>query len=297
VNLNPLNYIPSGVSSVVARKTLVVQKHSPIILFTSGVVGTVTATVLACRATMNLETVLSSAQDKLDVVNAAEPTDTLTQQQIDKAKVTVKVQTALQIGKLYAPAVILGVASIGALTGSHYIMSKRQAGLFAAYASLDKAYKEYQDRVREELGVDREEQLRHGAIVEKVKGEDGKTVKVTRKDPNAHSPYARLFSEETSKEWVPTPEYNVLTLQAKQAYCTQQLNANGHLFLNDVYKMLGLAPTREGQLVGWVKGKGDDFVDFGIFKNNSDRIHDFMYGVEGAVWLDFNVAGMILDLI
>ena len=295
---NPLQYVPDSVTSFVAPKVLQVQKHSPIILFSAGVVGAVTSTVLACKATLSLDTLLTDAQNKAYMLENLEPSEEYSEKTLEKAKTGLKIQTAVRIGKLYAPAIGVGVLSIGALTGSHYIMSQRQAGLLAAYAGLDRVYKEYQARVAEELGDERELQLRHGSIVEKVKGEDGKTVKVHRKDPNGYSQYAKLFSRDTSSEWLPNPEYNVLTLKAKQSHLNDRLRVRGHLFLNDVYEALGLEHTKEGQLVGWVYGvTGDNFVDLGIFHNDAPQIHDFMYGNEGAVWIDPNVDGVIIDLI
>lgn len=293
-----VQFIPTRVLQVAGRPMLHVQKHSPVILLTTGVVAAVGSTVMACKATLKLESVLAGAQETLDTISQQPISDKYTDVDHKKDTVTVKVQTAVKIAKLYSPAIGLGLVSIGALTGSHYIMSSRQAGLLAAYAGLDKAYKEYQSRVREELGVDREEQLRVGSVSVKSKDEDGKTVKVQRRSPEGFSPYARLFGEHTATEWVPTPEYNILALKAKQQYSNDLLNSRGHLFLNDVYKMLGMKVSREGQIVGWVKGSGgDDFVDFGIFANQQDRIRDFMHGEEGSVWLDFNVDGAILDLI
>lgn len=53
-----------------------------------------------------------------------------------------------------------------------------------------------------------------------------------------------------------------------------QLHARGYVFLNDVYDMLGIDRTKEGQIVGWVYNKnnevGDNFVDFGILETNRE---------------------------
>lgn len=292
-------HIPTAVLKVAGRPMLHVQKHSPIILFGVGVVGAVTSTVLACKATLKLDGILTETEKTLQLMDSVMDNPEYSDKDRQKDKYTLKVQTAVKVGKLYAPAVGLGLISIGALTGSHYIMSSRQAGLMAAYAALDKGYKDYQARVRDELGEDREEQLRVGSIVTKEKDADGKTVKVVRRDPNGYSPYAILFSNETSTEWVEKPEYNLLTLRAKQNYANNLLQSRGHVFLNDIYDMLGVPRKPEGQLVGWLRNNknGDNFIDFGVFRNGEDRIREFMMGAEGAVWLDFNVDGEIYDKI
>lgn len=290
-------FLPTAVLKVAGRPMLHVQKHSPIILFVAGTVGAVGSTVMACKATLKLEDILTESEKTLQLIDHHMDNPNYSDKDRQKDKITVKVQTAVKVGKLYAPALGLGLISIGALTGSHYIMSSRQAGLMAAYAGLDKAYQEYQIRVREELGADREEQLRHGSIQVKTKDEDGKVVKSQRIDPNAVSIYARFF-DETATEWQRDPEYNLLALKTKQQYANDLLHAQGHLFLNDVYKMLGIKPTRAGQVVGWVVSKdGDNFVDFGFMDGNKPGARDFVNGNEGSVFLDFNVNGPILNLI
>jgi hypothetical protein len=67
--------------------------------------------------------------------------------------------------------------------------------------------------------------------------------------------------------------------------------------------MLGLPETKAGQCVGWVYRKenepktGDNYVDFGVFNGDPEWVEAFVDGVEKYVILDFNVDGMILDLI
>jgi hypothetical protein len=87
-------------------------------------------------------------------------------------------------------------------------------------------------------------------------------------------------------------------LRGQQQYANDLLHARGYVFLNDVYDMLGIDRTKEGQIVGWVYNKnnevGDNFVDFGILETNRET-EDGSY--EPAILLDFNVDGNILDLI
>lgn len=293
------NYLPKAVLETTGRSMLLVQKNSPTILFASGVIGAVASTVLACKSTLKLEAVLVDAQKTMELIDTVMATeDAYSDKDRAKDKALLRVKTAVTVTKLYAPAIGVGLISVAALTGSHYIMSSRQTALMAAYAALDRGYREFQARVQDELGVDRAEQLRVGSISVKEKDEDGKTVKVSKRDPgNGYSPYARLFDQHTSSEWNEVHDYNIMALSAKQSWANNMLSMQGHLFLNDVYKMLGLEPTSEGQLVGWIKGSknGDDFVDFGIFGDRSERVRNFMLGDEGAIWLDFNVDGVVYN--
>ena len=71
--------------------------------------------------------------------------------------------------------------------------------------------------------------------------------------------------------------------------------------LNEVYDMLGIPRTKAGQIVGWIyvedHPNGDNFVDFGIYDMNREKVRDFVNGYERTILLDFNVDGNILNLI
>lgn len=294
--------LSNKVTSVAGRRLLVVQKHSPHLLFGVGVVGVIGTAVLAARATLQLEDVLEETEAKKTAakdLHSKEPDD-----YGDKEyKHDMTVLYARQIGKiakLYAPAIGVGVLSVGALTGSHVVLSKRNFALTAAYATVEKSFSEYRARVTSELGEDKERELHYGATqgpAEKVKGEDGKTKTVKTKIAGGTSMYAKFF-DNRNQNWNPQPEYNMVFLRSNQNYANDMLKSRGHVFLNDVYDMLGMDRTSAGAVVGWVKGNGDDFVDFGIWTDKSmGRVHDFITGREGALLLDFNVDGVVYDLI
>ena len=90
-------------------------------------------------------------------------------------------------------------------------------------------------------------------------------------------------------------------LKKAESFANDKLRINGYLFLNEVYEMLGIPKTKAGQVVGWVydekNASGDNFVDFGIFDINNPKARDFVNGYERVIILDFNVDGVILDLI
>jgi hypothetical protein len=59
--------------------------------------------------------------------------------------------------------------------------------------------------------------------------------------------------------------------------------------------------TKAGHEVGWVYDEknpvGDNFVDFGIYDLYNERARAFVNGYERTILLDFNVDGVISDLI
>lgn len=292
--------LPRIITLGVGRNILLLKKQSPHIFFVAGVVGAVASTVLACRATLKLSATLDEIRQDLDEVNENKENnyrlsssndikETYTDIQLKKDITYVYVKGGVQIAKLYGPAAILGVASITALTGSHIQMNRRNAALMAAYAAMQRAYEEYRERVREQLGDEKELELYHSVKTETVGGK-----KVAVIDPNKWSLYAKFF-DEYSKNWKKDPELNRIFVQCQQNYANQLLQANGHLFLNEVYDMLGVDRSSAGQLVGWVlNGDGDNFVDFGMFEAYNSG---FVNGWERSVLLDFNVDGVIYDKI
>jgi hypothetical protein len=292
-----MKLVPRAVTLSVGRNLLKFKKDSPHIFFVAGVTGTVVSTVLACRATLKLSETLDDIQNDVNSVKELSHSDTMvnsSESEVENKKdaVYVYAKGGLQIAKLYAPAVIVGAASITMLTGSHIQMSRRNASLMAAYAVLQKAYDEYRDRVRESLGEERELDLYRGIRTEI--DDNGVKSLVQLKDPSKLSPYSKIF-DEYSRHWEKDPELNRLFVTCQQNYLNHLLQARGHVFLNEVYDALGIDRTKAGAVVGWVMGQdGDNFIDFGLYDAENSR---FINGWERSIVLDFNVDGVIYDKI
>lgn len=290
-----MKFVPNSITRSLNRKVLVAKKNSPHIFFAGGIVGFVGTTVLACRATLKVEEPLNELRGDIEAVKELYPKEGRDvnsdfEKEYYKDLGYVYGKGVLGITKLYAPSIILGVASIGALTGSHVQLTRRNSALTATLAAVTKAYDEYRDRVREAVGEERELEIYRGAHEEE---RDGKLVQVV-KDPSEWSIYARIF-DETSTRWEKSAEMNRLLLKCQQDYANNILIARGHLFLNEVYDMLGFEHTSAGAIVGWVYGgDGDNYVDFGIFDAYNSR---FVNNLERSIILDFNVDGPIWDKI
>jgi hypothetical protein len=293
VNLKPI-------TNLLGKQILSVRKHSPVILFGAGVVGIVTTVVLASRATLKLEEVLEDAQSNLELTHKAKPVvGEYTDEERAHDRILIYVQTSVKIARLYGPAIVVGAASIAALTGSHVILTRRNGALMAAYAVLDKGFKEYRRRVVEKYGTEADKNFRYGGAEREVviEGKDGeKKVKIAHDMiPGNPSIYARCF-DQTCSNWSREPMRNQFTVQCQQNYANDLLHARGYVFLNEVYEMLGIPKTKEGQIVGWLRdGEGDGYIDFGVFKGDEFMALRFVQGDEGAIWLDFNVDGPIYD--
>lgn len=304
--MSKIQKLSNLVTGKLGQRVLLAQKHSPVILFAAGVVGVVATVVLASKATLKVEDIILDQDEDLAKIDNAiihhggGKIPAYTEKDASKDKALVYARTAGKLTKLYAPAVGVGLLSIAALTGSHYILTTRNTALMAAYAAVQKGFREYRKRVSDELGEDKDRHFLHGTERKQVQvGEDSDgpiLVTETFVDPNKLSPYAKIF-DEYNNNYCKEPEYNRAFLQAVQAHMNQRLQAHGWLLLNDVYEALGFPRTRAGCVVGWAKGRGDDFVDFGIFNTKSERARAFVNGNEAAIVLDFNVDGVVYDLI
>ena len=316
--------IPNNITRAFHMAALRLRVHSPEILVVTGVVGTVVGTVMACKATMKLDDILSEAAENVERVKTAETgtfpkasdsSETVNYTEDDRKKdlAVCYVQTGVKVAKLYAPAAIVMTASVVSILTGHNLLRKRNLALAAAYATVDKSYRLYRKGVIDKFGeaVDREIcGVKPVEVTDTVTDEKTgepkevkRTVDAVKTDilPNA---YARLFTE-GCKGWKKDLDYNELFLNAQQRYANDLLVS--HLFLNEVYDMLGFDATKAGQIVGWIydpkKPSGDNFVDFGIrevsYLDNAkteaidycDKVYDVGY------ILDFNVDGNILDRI
>ena len=290
-----MKFIPAALTDKVARQLLTVSKHSPRILFGAGIVGVVGGTILACRATLKLEETLDDFKHEVDMVKEDEG---LSPAEHRKDLAYVYAKNTTKLVKLYGPAVLIGGGGLVCLTTSHVTLNRRNAGLTAAYAALQTTFDRYSTRVREELGEERESEIRRGVVKTVGVDEKGKKTTVVSVDPKAASVYSRCF-DESSSCWSRFPDENRHFVMSQQIYANHQLNAKGHLFLNELYDALGMDRTPEGQVVGWLINddptrEADMYIDFGLQRPESAR---FMQGWEPSVWLDFNVDGPILDLI
>jgi hypothetical protein len=301
-----VKFIPNAVSSRFGRQLLHVQKASPQIMFAAGVVGVIGAGVLACRATLQLSDVLETHEKRaLDAgMLFNNPDNTVYAEKQYKRDLTIiKTHQIRDIAKLYVLPVALTMVSIGLLTGSHIVLNRRNASITAAYAAVTEAYDRYRERVRDELGAEQDDKFRYGTetVEETVMKKDGsgtKVVKHERVDSTGVSQYARFF-DNTREMWRAESEYNKIFLLAQQNYANDMLVSRGHLFLNEVYDMLGFEHSSAGAVVGWVVGNGDGHVDFGLFddKTGTGAVRDFVNGREGSILLDFNVDGVVYNLI
>ena len=305
------NAIVEKAGRTFCKAGLKLKKHSPEILVVGGVVGLVASGVMACKATTKLSAILDDSKEQIELFDkvAANPemvNEEYTVEDAEKDKKIVKVQTAVKVAKLYAPAVAIGMVSIGAIFASNNIMRKRNVALGAAYATVDQAFKDYRNRVVDRFGEELDKELRYNLktkeVKETVEDENGKKKTVKRNikymDSAMPSEFAVIYDDGCAG-WTKDPEDNKFFLIQQQRYANERLKRRGYLSLNEVYELLGFPSTKAGQVVGWLYDckdpnyKGDNFVDFGLYNVDCEPNRDFVNGYERNIILDFNVAPII----
>ena len=213
--------------------------------------------------------------------------------------------------KLYAPAIALGALSITSIVAGHHILHKRNLALAAAYTVVDRGFKQYRKNVVDRFGEELDKELRYNIkskdveVITKDKKGVEKVEKQTEYEIDQHgledySPYARFF-DATSACFEKNAELNLMFLRRQQDFANEKLKRNGHLFLNEVYDLLGIPRSIPGQEVGWVYNSkdplADNRVDFGIYDITKEGCRRFVNGLEYNILLDFNVDGPITSIL
>ena len=176
--------------------------------------------------------------------------------------------------------------------------------LAAAYATVDKSFKDYRNRVIERFGSEVDKELRYDIRKDTVTEtstdeETGKSKKVKNEVKKSGydgvSDFARIFDGK-NPNFKCDEDYDLWFLNQMQSYFNDKLKVEGFVYLNDVYEELGYEKTTAGQVVGWIYNpenntRGDNYIDFGITKLCTKDEGDV---VEYGYLLDFNVDGDIL---
>ena len=182
-------------------------------IFVAGVIGVVTSAVMACKATTKVGEILDKTKEDVETIHKCEADESVKEryssEDAQKDLAIVYVQTGMKFAKLYGPSVILGALSITSIMASNNILRKRNVALSAAYAAIDKGFKEYRSRVIERFGEEVDRELKYNLKAKKfdetvIDEETGKEKKVKKNgfvvSPGDISGYARFFEKYTQDE-------------------------------------------------------------------------------------------------
>lgn len=279
----------------ISRTKLTVIRKSPEITLGLGIAMSVAAVGYTVWATIKAVETYQDTVEKLEQAERLLETEEEKEDAIDK----IKMHRTLEWVKLYAPAIALETASILFTVKSHRIMKGRNAALIASVAAVTKELNDYRQRVRDAIGEEQENDIFNDAstfTTVKV-NEDGTSEETVEKINHHGSQYAAFF-DASSKMWNNDVVYNLSFLKLTLLKLNNTLRIDGHVFLNQVYRALGLPETVAGQYVGWVVGSatGDGVIRFtdvasGLSIEDIDDLDD------PTVLIDFNVDGDIINIL
>lgn len=305
MNLQMMKAVGKATTKIAVKTGMKLRKISPELMLVGGIVAGTAAIVTACVATKKAveDKVVEKAHGELDdiqmeLVEGVEDIDTPKGKRRESFRVYRKL--IFELAKRFGPSVFLFLLSMGLFLGSHGVLKKRYVSTTIAYKALDEAFRDYRRRVKEAVGEENELHLFNGTeergekTVIDENGETTTTKDIVKVHEKKYSPYEFDFNMNTAPgNWDGNSEYNLMFLRGVQNYFTDLLRARGHVFMNEVLDALGIKRTREGAVVGWMLGKGDDYVDFGISQYYSDEFTDIQDGCIRNIHINFNVDGLI----
>ena len=307
--------IVNAVTRTASKYGYRLKKASPTIMIISAAVCGVTATVMACKATIKAQDIIEEHKADVATIHKAKEQiengqiilnkdETYTEEDVKKDITAVYIQTGVKLAKAYAPAVSLGAIALGCMFGSHTIMSKRNATLTAAYKS--RVTERFGDRIQHEL----EHNIKAVEVESTAKKDDGteEVIKEYKDIASKHEGVYTCLFDESVDTWQPDADLNRNYLLMVERAANKRLKTQGHLFLNEVLSMIGTyggvtMRRPAGQVVGWIYDPNDptkhNCVDFHItaYDAGNDALNSFIDGFERSVMIEFNCDGVIIDKI
>lgn len=209
------------------------KKHSPEILTAVGIVGMVTTTIMAVKATPKAMKLIDDKKEELEL----KPDESLT-----------PVETVKTAWKPFVPVVVTGVASMACIVGASSLHVKRNAALMTAYQISTTALNEFKEKAVETIG---EEKVKE--VTEKIKSD--KKEKLTNPS-DGHNTYIINTDEEILiKEPLSNQVFRSTMMEVEQkALSVSKRIIKGSEYsisLNEFLAELHLKPTPIGDDIGW----------------------------------------------
>ena len=303
----------------IAKHTIV--KHSPEILMVTGGITFVTTVIVASKETIKEEDILADHQCELADIKWEHETEQLDDKAYKKSVRNVYMHTSIQTVKNYAPAVIVGTASLACFFGAFGIMKKRYTTLLVAYTALEESFRKYRERVIAARGADEDLYYLTGNKPKEIteKKEDGTKEKkkvLMLPDGTIASPYAFKFGKykengERNLQWTEELQLLLSYAQGQELWLNNQLyerctfdrhhnvTHRGVVMLNEIRDLLGEDPNSTGAICGNRYGNGtpgaNGYIDFRIIE--SKEIDPETGREIPCLFINPNVDGMIWDLI
>lgn len=219
-----------AITSLFKNVQTTATKHSGEILLGIGIATSITTTIMAVKATPKALDIIREHDE------AGEDVPPMTKKEIVKATY-----------KVYIPTVAMGTVSIICLVASGSVNARRQAAIMTAATISETALREYQEKVIEVIGEEKEKEVRDAVAAEQI-----------RKNPISEKEVI-ITSGKTLCFDVPSGRYfesDVDRIKRAENELNRQMIQDGYVALNDLYFLLGLKAIGLGDDLGWNVDRG-----------------------------------------
>lgn len=250
-----------------------VQPKLPIVAVVGGSVAVAGGTFLACKATLEVDTILAEHKATMDHLKEASSVlasaGNIAYDSGAKKRDTVRVYaaTAGKIAKLYAPAAALTVAGFASIFAGFGMIRAWHAAAVETVAAIDQKFGKYRSRVIDKYGKEEDTALYNGeptTTTQKIKTTDSegntqeREVDTVSLDDITEDDFTWVFDWHSPK-WDDGWLYNDRHITEIQTWYTKQLRAPGafdHVFLNTIGKEFGKPENGIGHFYGWTDKPG-----------------------------------------
>lgn len=287
--MNILSTIVTTVKVLPAKAKFAAVKNAPVLCLGAGLVTIAGGVVLACRATRKADMIIGEAYN---FISDAESkigmpcSDGTTYSEEDYAEdvKNEKIKRNVKVAKAYILAVCVIAAGMGLVCFGHGILAHRYATTVTALNGFLASTTAYRERVREEVGAEKESELYYGS------------------DNNIglKQDLSYVFDEDSpgaSKSNI----WNGGYLCKMYNFLYDRFERVGHIFVWDVLSEMGIDETQLdakdlhiAKTFGWRKGFTED-MNWGVqYEDFVERCEELADMAPVAVVLDFSSARNLL---
>lgn len=205
------------------------KNYSPTILTGMAVIGFITTTVMAIKATPKAIDILKKCEDE-----KGEP---LTKKEMIRPTLIT-----------YAPTLIVGVSTIICIISANTLNKKQQTSLISAYALLQDSFKKYKQAAKKVYGQDADIKIRAEMAEETMVYSIGAFSEICTYDPRNDNSDNMLFFDFYSKRYFNAKFAAVLNAEY---HINRNLALGAVVSINDFYDFIGIEPIKDGDDVGW----------------------------------------------
>lgn len=208
---------------------VVISKNSPTILTATAVAGLVATAIFTHKGTIKALEIIQ--EEELENGFNGTP-----------ARISIKDRFRVT-WKCYIPAATIGLTSIVCIIGSNSISLRRNAALASVYTITEAAFKEYQSKVVETIGKNKELKVHDEIASDRVKKNSPGTNEIIFTGKGEVLCYDSISGRYF--------KHDIEAIRRIENHLNKRLLNEDHISLNELYFDLGLSPTKLGDDLGW----------------------------------------------